>query len=318
MLCCEFIWCCLLVTEISSLFMKTTRSIFFSVLVPCLSFSAINIDGFATLENDRFSVAGEGETKNFVAAGYDMSGIAISDSGHWVTMVSENVFISANHFFPADNTSVTFYSSNDPSGPSLTRTVNTSQRIGSSDLRIGVLDQALTGDYAHYSFLTGDLDFGGDGFFTTPSTALLLGRSETAFTTSQDMAVGVNAIDYWIQSATAAGTTDSALATILNDVGDANYRTYEAGLQGGDSGAPLLGDDGFGNLTIVGINWFIGQVDTNGEVAGGVEDVNGFSYVGNYDTEIQTYIDANAVPELSNFAWMLGVLGAGRAWMRRR
>jgi hypothetical protein len=39
-------------------------------------------------------------------------------------MVSPKVFLSADHFFPANDVSVTFYTGNDPDGSSLTRTVS--------------------------------------------------------------------------------------------------------------------------------------------------------------------------------------------------
>lgn len=62
-------------------------------------------------------------------------------------MVSPNVFLSAHHFYPANGLNLTFYASNDPNVSSVTRTVSHSERIGDSDLRIGYLDQALSGDY---------------------------------------------------------------------------------------------------------------------------------------------------------------------------
>ena len=58
-------------------------------------------------------------------------------------------------------------------------------------------------------------------------------------------------------------------------------------------------EDG-GALTMVGVNWFIANDGNN--------DLNGQSYLGNYDTEIQTYIDANAVPEIEHLGLWTGVI----------
>ena len=65
-------------------------------------------------------------------------------------MVSPKVFLSAHHFFPADDDQCNLYTGNDPNGNSLTRTISYSERIGTSDLRIGYLNQALSADYVHY------------------------------------------------------------------------------------------------------------------------------------------------------------------------
>ena len=60
-------------------------------------------------------------------------------------------------------------------------------------------------------------------------------------------------------------------------------------MQTGDSGAPMMVENS-GSLTLVGINWFIGDSNNN--------SLNGFSY-GNYSGEIESFINANPVPELS-------------------
>jgi hypothetical protein len=87
--------------------------------------NGISIDGYSTDEHDRFD-----NDSSFIADSFDLSGIGIADSGRWLTMVSSNVFLSAHHFFPADDDSVTFYTGNDPAGNSLTRTISYSERIG--------------------------------------------------------------------------------------------------------------------------------------------------------------------------------------------
>ncbi|MFP4674582.1 MAG: hypothetical protein ACLFO5_08370, partial [Opitutales bacterium] len=102
--------------------------------------SAINIDGFTTDENDRFA-----NDSSFVADQFDLSGVGINNNGHWLTMLSDEVFISAEHLKPATGSSVTFYESNDPDGASSTRSVTSNtQQIGTSDLYVGTLDSPLS------------------------------------------------------------------------------------------------------------------------------------------------------------------------------
>lgn len=69
-------------------------------------------------------------------------------------MVSENIFLSANHYFPVNGTSVSFYTSNDPSGGHVTRSIQSSPRIGTSDLRIGTLNAGQGSGFNFYNFAT--------------------------------------------------------------------------------------------------------------------------------------------------------------------
>ena len=250
--------------------------------------NAISIDGYSTEAHDRFD-----NDSSFIADSFDLSGIGIADSGRWLTMVSPKVFLSADHFYPANDVNVTFYTGNDPSGSSLTRTVSYSERIGTSDLRIGYLDQALSADYVHYDIASTSIN-NLTNFNTSPyhdANAYLFGRSpSSSYTTHQDMAIGRNKLDSFATNQEVNGTTDHALIAYNNVTGDTNFLTDEAQLQTGDSGAPMMVENA-GSLTLVGINWFIGTDPNN-------NSLNGFSYVGNYSSDIETFIIANPVPEL--------------------
>lgn len=270
--------------------------------------NAIVIDSFSPAFHDRFANDG-----NFIANTFDLSGVAISsgnlsENGRWVTMLSENVFLSSNHFFPDDGHSVSFYGSNDPSGTSLTRTVSTSQQIGTSDLRIGVLSTPLPGDWGYYNFATqnttntntspgGPSAANSESWINSPyynQNAYLIGRSVSSFTLSQDMAVGRNVLDEFFLNI--SGTNHAIGA----NYGGGNSVQYEAQLAGGDSGGPMFVEDGLGGLTLVGINWFVYNPDW------GIGDGNGFSYVGNYSTEIESYIAANLIiPEMGTMVLFL-------------
>lgn len=250
---------------------------------------SIIIDGFNTAANDRFANSG-----SFVAVGYDLSGVALN--GTWATMVSSNVFLSANHYHPSVGGALTFYSSNDPSGGSVARTVLAGQRIGTSDLWIGVLNSPLPGGYAYYDFATEDI-WNLSQFALSPyagENAFLFGRSSTAWPISQDMAVGRNVLDVWYDEISSGV---DAIGSVVNITGDTNYVTYEAYLQGGDSGGGMFVDDGTGDLKLVGINWFISTI--------GTKNGNGQSYVGNYNTEISAFVAAHQIPEPSALVLLL-------------
>ncbi|MFU8848020.1 MAG: hypothetical protein ACNA77_04805 [Opitutales bacterium] len=129
--------------------MKFIALVISIIACSALMHGAILIDNFSSATNDRFA-----NDPQFIANSYNLSGIAIANDGRWVTMISENVFLSAHHFFPADGTSVTFYGSNDPAGINTTRVIQKSERIGSSDIRIGTLDAGLGSGFSFYDFAT--------------------------------------------------------------------------------------------------------------------------------------------------------------------
>ena len=83
----------------------------------------------------------------------------------------------------------------------------------------------------------------------------------------------------------------------------------------GDSGAPVMVVVG-GNLTMVGVNWFIGSINN------GATEISGFTYLPNYQCEIQTYIDENLemiiVPEPSVSAFFLALSALGLVFKRLR
>lgn len=261
--------------------------------------ATILIDGFTVPTNDRFD-----NDPSFIMNSFDLSGVAISDNGignhRWVTMVSENVFLSADHFAPPVGTAVRFYATNDPAGPFVTRTVTSNyQQVDNTDVIMGVLDAPLPIGYTSYSIATEDINnatFGASSY--AGANAYMFGRSPSAYAPSLDMAVGRNRLDIWADGfAGFPPYVGDVIGAIDNDPGppaDPNYVTYEAMLGGTASGAPLFVEEG-GELTLVGINWFIG--DTGGADP---QDLSAMTYLGNYDEEILAFINANAVPEPSS------------------
>ncbi|MFO7821690.1 MAG: hypothetical protein R6V56_06540 [Lentisphaeria bacterium] len=59
--------------------------------------SAMIIDGGSSAENDRFA-----NDPAFIADQFELSGVALNDNSRWLTMLSENVYISAHHYSPAE------------------------------------------------------------------------------------------------------------------------------------------------------------------------------------------------------------------------
>lgn len=281
---------------------------------------AIQIANFDTLTNDRFA-----DDDSFVANQFDLSGLGFNGTGlggsGWGTMISENVYITAEHAKPSVGSSMTFYASNDPNGTSFTRQITSNrQQIQDTDIFVGTLNAGLPSGFSFFDFATEDIDTGPGGgpnfnSFSDSSyngaNAYVFGRSPTTWPTSQNMAVGRNVLDNFVQR-TIGGANQGESIEATDDRDTADAVQFEAMLQGGDSGAPLFVENTSGGLTIVGMNWFVG--DTNDD---GVNDIFGASYLGNYDEDIQAFIDANPVPEPASFALLLGV-ACGFAALRRR
>jgi hypothetical protein len=291
--------------------------VFTSFLGGCIPAGfAITIASYsASPENfDRFT-----NSPSFVADSYDLSGIALNDSGRWLTMISPNTFLSSNHFAPATNSSVTFYASNNPLGGTFTTTVTgTSQRVGLSDIWIGTLATPLPGGYSFYDFATQDTtnnsmgqgSANAESFINSPyylADAYLFGRSAGTFDVSLDMAVGRNTIDDFLLNADAAGTIDVAFLTVVDAEGEGNFLPGEALLVGGDSGAPLFVDDN-GSFTLVGINWFVANDSS----------FNGMANVGNYTDEINAFLDLHSVPEPAQTLLLFGLGALACVLWRRR
>lgn len=297
--------------------------LFISFTAVSLLPAAINITGFDTLTNDRFA-----DDASFVADGFDLSGVAYNGTGPgnsgWLTMISPNVYITAEHAKPSIGSSATFYASNDPNGASLTRQVTSNRlQIGTTDIFVGTLSAPLTGSYASYSFASEVISnnntattgppqnqANAQSFINSPYAGLnayLLGRSPTAWSTSQDIAVGRNVLDRFQAGVTVTGANQGDF--IGGTIGGINAVPFEAQLAVGDSGGPLMVDDGNGGLTIVGLNWFISTASD--------PDFFGTSYVGNYANDIQSFIDANPVPEPGQAALLFGLLGLAATLTRR-
>lgn len=271
---------------------------------------AMSIDNFAPASNDRFA-----NDPSFIANGFDLSGVGRTAGGRWATLIADNIFITANHFQPGLGSSLTFFETNDPTGISHSRTVSGGQRIGGvTDLYIGFLSAPLPTTIARYEFTTLDRTSGAAGFSVRQVSNEFLftvGISPTTTTYGSsgltNLAVGENRLEFFQDDVFISGinsTTDS-FTTVENQAGDSGFtlETHESSLNGGDSGSPAFTIIN-GELVLLGIATAEG---TGTLTTGGPNPISSsrntsiYSYIGNYDEEIQTSINNNliAIPEPS-------------------
>jgi hypothetical protein len=95
--------------------MKFWKSIVLAVgslaLGQLAGFAAMVVVDYDADLHDRFNNSG-----SFIGADFDWSGVGQTDSGRWVTMISDQYFVSATHYTPANGQTVRFYHSNDGAG----------------------------------------------------------------------------------------------------------------------------------------------------------------------------------------------------------
>ena len=277
--------------------------------------AATLIQNFTAASNDRFA-----NDPAFIGSAFDWSGVGRSTDGHWGTMLSPTVFLSANHYHPGVGSSMVFFPGNDPGASPITRTVTSGQAIGSSDLWIGVLGAALPATITSYDFA--QVATSAAGFATSALNNLecfMGGITPTASgygaVTTTVQTVGENRLEGFFDDLTVYGSTGDVLVTVQNLTGDAAYgftlTGFEAQLQIGDSGSPLMlvAD---GKLVLAGIAWAVGPVDIDDNPTITVErQASAFTYTGSHTTELLAFIPE---PGADLLALAGGVLFA----MRRR
>lgn len=273
--------------------------------------AAITIAGYTDETNDRFT-----NSSSLITGGFDLSGIGQASNGRWATAISNNVIVSANHAAPSGT--VYFYPGNDPSQTPISRSIVSGQRVGQSDLYVGVLDQPLPESITFYSFanelLSGQPSTASSLFPASAGpyqnkVAYVFGRSPFDETIQgdnrfayNDQAVGRNQIDWYAENVPFQGSDTDALI-LMNDTPGVPYETL---VQTGDSGAPVFVDVG-GEFRLVGTNAFK-FTDNSG---------SGVNYIGNQATAINDYIVANAVAVPEPQSILMAIAGIGFVGLRR-
>ncbi|MFM7562099.1 MAG: hypothetical protein ACKO81_03585 [Planctomycetota bacterium] len=298
---------------------KQMLSFLFLVLVIAnVCFGDIQIDGYSDATNDRFTNSG-----SFIMSGYNLSGVgqvsSASGQGRWATLVAPNIVLSAWHYPPPTNSSITFYLDNDPNSTPVVRTVTSNNvRVGATDLWIGVLNSAVTGA-TYYNIadesLTGPPGGNSGNIVNAGSfqgvNAFMFGLSPKANVAWRDQAVGRNRISGYWENVGYLGTDDDTLILEYNQSSSPDYVPYESYLRGGDSGGPMFIDRG-GSLVLMGTNAFV-LTNTGGQTV-----ASGVNYVGNQAAFIRNFIQVNGVPEPTAGFMLWGLAGLGLTRMRRR
>jgi hypothetical protein len=281
---------------------------------PLLLNAAIEINSFDTTINNRFE-DGDNPDK-FLLRDFDLSGIGQDSSGRWATLIGPNTILSANHFRPSGT--LTFYPGNDPTATPwetdlTTDTLRVSDESGNgTDLWIARVDEMAPVSFHIFDFATQTISNAPSSSYLDGELVYMAGISPTSsFPSTQQQAFGTNIVSLYEENDTETSLGVLDLLALTNDGTEGT--TYEAALRTGDSGAPLLYDNG-GTLQVLGINSYI-KSDGDGNVTSSF-----VNYIGNESDTIQAQVDAwAAVPEPG-----MAALPAGMAavllllWHRRR
>jgi len=271
----------------------------FAIAIFCLSFAgmptgfAIEVASYSAAAHDRFENDG-----TFIESAFDFSGVGRSTGNHWVTMISDTHFVTAEHFRPTNQT-VRFYFANDPLGGFEERLVDGrfGMEIGptGSDIWLGKLTAATSTSVTSY-----------DLFKPYPLTNAELEEIYTVGISDggggfTDFRVGTNQID--LGSITQRDTTGTG-GVLNNQSYSFTYNTIpmtppnESFVEVGDSGAPSFVNNG-GVLQLIGTH---SERFNLGAASASNGDISYDSFVGAYGDEI----GFEAVPEPGS-ALLIGV-----------
>jgi hypothetical protein len=310
---------------------STVGAAFLSVLLGSRG-DAITVANHTVETNDRFA-----NNPSFIGNAYDFSGVGRSTNTadtRWATLIGDNYFISANHYFPAVGSQIQFIAGNSVSSPTYTYTVAGGFQVPGTDFWIGYTEAVMDLSLARYSYTTtpgntlAETGLSGIDVFMVGDRVAGSAGSPTAQT------VGTNQVETFRNTGTTAMITpqttvnfaDTAtfdqLVTFENIPGDdtLNFTTHESQLAAGDSGSPLFRASGT-DLILLGTAWAVSTavpgnfIDTSG-LAGGVNDPfearasTYYTYIGSYETAIASTIAAipQPIPELSSLLLTLPAL----------
>jgi hypothetical protein len=271
--------------------------------------------------NQRFYT---GASPDFIGQAYNWSGVAQASDGTWVTMISPQYFVSANHYHPGAGQTVTFYAGNSTSSPSYTGTVASFSAVPSfsgqaCDLYLGELTAPIpsSADITDYPVL--DL----------PSWSSYVGLYALVYGNQNLVgATTISAVGIGLGSAPGVGgdaySPQMVYDYIPTGAGSVPYEVY---LQGGDSGGPTFAIYD-GHLDVLGTHWY--NSDTTGE---NPPPTPGVSFSGDSfipasiswletETDGQVAVDSSgqgAVPEPATLSLLgLGLSGLAAKLARRK
>ena len=300
--------CCINFNTLSAMTRTFTALTIACFLTPS-SYAALALQNYNASKHHRFA-----NDPAFIGSGYDWSGVARASNTRWVTMISATYFLTANHAPPVAGNTVIFHENNDPTGPTITRTVSSVTQIGTTDISIGRLSSAPGPTIAIYgiaSNTTTEATFASSVY--SDREVFNVGLNDTGTGTTQ-FRVGRNELDGFIDVVTEGPRIGDAI-TFDDDRGTPqSLGDDESYLQGGDSGAPMFVTSG-SDLVLVGANWFIED--------SGTPNFSGTSFLPNHIAEISAVVSGGgesitlvSIPEPSTALCLS--LGAITLLRRRR
>jgi hypothetical protein len=241
-----------------------------------------------------------GSDKNFVGEPYDFSGVGYSNAGHWATLVSNNYFISATHYHPGTGETVTFWATNDLTGPSYTYTVAGGSRIGTTDLWVGRFDTTVDSSIARYPLAM------------EPSASDYIDL--VLYNYGLNQRVGRNVLED-LGSITVSPSTGVAAWYDYDNNDSPSVGGDETFLQAGDSGAPsftILNSE----LSLIGVHWAVSTY-LDGSPYGSID-----TFVPEYYDDVNAVLATGgqtltAVPEPSAY-WYALIIACSLGLSRRR
>lgn len=266
------------------------------------------VDGYGASTNDRFE-----NDVAFFAGAHDFSGVGRASSGHWATLVSNNVFVSAGHFHPGVGSTITFHHTNDPLGVTTTRTVSGGMGLPGGDVWVGWLNAPVGAGVTYYDIPdASSVDLA--EFLATDvagSAILTVGRSpggNKSGVALTDFVVGQNVVDGFGTGVVTGGITNDVIQWVQDEDGDTDKVLYESKVASGDSGAPSFYVNGSGVIELVGVHFSSNGVLKDGKIRSASRD----TYLPNYVTGIQEQVALHAVvvPEPSVAMLWIGALVA--------
>jgi hypothetical protein len=206
-------------------------------------------------------------------------------SGRWATLISPDYVISANHYSPAVGDTVQFFYTNNPNGPSETRTIAASEWLQTSvpgdqgDVWIGRLSSPIIhiNPFPILKLPNGS-DYSGLGIDTFGLSAPIPGNATS-------VRLGRNVIEPY-------SANYLPLSPPLTGVNNAYVYQYDYGNPGvgpdtsqivaGDSGAPSFFLYAGATPALTGLHWYNNSP---------VDTLSGDTWLSNYATDIQTGIN---------------------------